>query len=164
MGEDITEVVGRFSGRDSFQSAVEALQAAGFSESDLSVLDTHETLAAAGTSGEAWQRTLAGLVGEIKFMGPIGAAGLIAISSGPIGATVAGLIAAGLSGAALAEALADMRATPATEEFARALESGTILLWVRAENAGRQESAEEILRHYGAEDVHRHTRKRARTE
>ncbi|MGH6949083.1 MAG: hypothetical protein ACREDZ_17285 [Kiloniellales bacterium] len=164
MSESITEVVGRFSERDSFQAAVETLQAAGFSEPDLSVLDTHETLAAAGTSGEAWRRTLAGLVGEIKFMGPIGAAGLIAISSGPIGATVAGLIAAGLSGAALAEALAEMRATPATEEFARALESGAILLWVRAEDLNRQERAEEILRRHGAEDVHRHTRKRAQSE
>jgi hypothetical protein len=40
------EVVGRFADRDSFKSAVEDLRAAGFERSDLSVLDTRESLSA----------------------------------------------------------------------------------------------------------------------
>ncbi len=66
---EITEVVGRFAGRDEFTTAVEELLSAGFAPSDLSVLDTHEALGAAGTSGEAWQAALAGRGGEIKYVG-----------------------------------------------------------------------------------------------
>ena len=154
----ITEVVGRFAGRDEFTTAVEELLGAGFAPSDLSVLDTHEALGAAGTSGEAWQTALAGLVGEIKYVGPITAAGLIAIATGPVGAAVSAAVAAGLTGAALAELLGTIRATPHTESFARALESGALLLWVHAENAEREARATGILTRHGAADVHRHDR------
>ncbi len=154
----ITEVVGRFAGRDEFTTAVEELLGAGFAPSDLSVLDTHEALGAAGTSGEAWQTALAGLVGEIKYVGPITAAGLIAIATGPVGAAVSAAVAAGLTGAALAEILETVRATPHTESFARALESGALLLWVHAENAEWEALATGILTRHGAADVHRHDR------
>ena len=155
---EITEVVGRFAGRDEFTTAVEDLLGAGFTPSDLSVLDTHEALGAAGTSGEAWQTALAGLVGEIKYVGPITAAGLIAVATGPVGAAVSAAVAAGLTGAALAELLETVRATPHTESFARALESGALLLWVRAENPEREAQATGILTRHGAADVHRHAR------
>ena len=57
-------------------------------------------------------------------MGPLGAAGLIALSSGTIGAAIAGLVAAGVTGVALRELLDDIKATPHTEAFAKALEGG----------------------------------------
>ena len=152
------EVVGRFAERSAFQRAVEALRAAGFAAEDLSVLDSRESLAAAGESGEAWQQTLAGLVGEIHFVGPLAAAGLIMLASGPVGAAVAGLVAAGLTGAALKEALDEVKATPHTEAFARALENGALLLWVRAETATQQAEAKAILTNHGGADVHVHMR------
>lgn len=154
----VSEVVGRFSGRKAFTAAVHDLLAAGFAPSDLSVLDTHESLSAADPPSEAWRHALAGLVGEVKYVGPLTAAGLIAIATGPIGAAVAGAVAAGLTGAALAELLEAVRATPHTESFARALESGALLLWVRAEDAERQAKVREILTRHGAADVHVHTR------
>ncbi|MFQ5774510.1 MAG: hypothetical protein ACE5GS_08345 [Kiloniellaceae bacterium] len=154
----ITEVVGRFAARDPFTAAVRDLLAAGFAPSELSVLDTHESIGAAGPQGEAWKQALAGLVGEVNYVGPITAAGLIAIATGPIGAAIAGAVAAGLTGAALAELLDTVRATPHTESFARALEAGALLLWVRAEDPERQAEAREILTRHGAEDVHLHTR------
>jgi hypothetical protein len=135
-----TEVVGRFADRESFQSAVEALRAAGFEPSDLSVLDSHESLLAAQPDKAAWTQTLSGLVGEIKYMGPLGAAGLI------------------VTGAALRELLEDIKATPHTETFARALEVGAVLLWVRAETKTRQAQATAALRDAGAADVHLHER------
>ena len=156
--ESVTEVVGRFAGREGFTAAVEELVQAGFALSDLSVLDTHEALSAAGTSGEAWQSALAGLVGEIKYVGPITAAGLIGIATGPVGAAVSAAVAAGLTGAALAELLETVRATPHTESFARALEAGALLLWVRAEDPEGEAKASEILTRHGAQDVHRHER------
>lgn len=158
-GQDaVTEVVGRFAGQENFTAAVEELLQAGFGPSDLSVLDTHEALGAAGSSGEAWQSALAGMVGEIKYVGPVTAAGLIAIATGPVGAAISGAVAAGLTGAALAELLGTVRATPHTESFARALEAGALLLWVRAEDAAREAKASEVLSRHGAQDVHRHQR------
>jgi len=154
----VTEVVGRFAGQESFTAAVEELLQAGFGPSDLSVLDTHEALGAAGSSGEAWQSALAGLVGEIKYVGPITAAGLIGIATGPVGAAISAAVAAGLTGAALAELLETVRATPHTESFARALEAGALLLWVRAADSEGESKASDILSRHGAQDVHLHQR------
>lgn len=159
MHSDVNEVVGRFAGRNDFTAAVGALLAAGFDTSDLSVLDTHETLSAAGSSGAAWEEALSGLVGEIKYVGPLTAAGLIGIATGPVGAAVSAAIAAGLTGAALTELLESVRATPHTEAFARALEAGAVLLWVRAETTARETQASDILRRHGAADVHTHLRR-----
>ena len=155
---EVTEIVGRFAGQGEFTGAVEDLLEAGFASSDLSVLDTHESLSVAGTPGQAWQEALSGLVGEIKYVGPITAAGLIAIATGPVGTALSGAIAAGLTGAALAELLETLRATPHTESFARALEGGAVLLWVRAESPEHQGIASEILTRHCAADVHRHKR------
>lgn len=152
------EIVGRFADRESFKSAVEALRAADFEAADLSVLDRHEALSASDTKDGGWSQTLAGLVGEEKYLGPITAAGLIMLASGPVGAAVAGAVAAGLTGAALAELLDDIKATPHTEEFAAALKRGAVLLWVRCETAEREAIARGILTRHGAADVHRHER------
>ena len=154
----VTEVVGRFASKESFKSAVDALLAKGFDRTDLSVLSSHESLAAAGGAGEAWKDTLAGLVGEIKYIGPITAAGLILLASGPVGIAISGAIAAGLSGMALYELLDDVKATPHAREFAKALEKGAVLLWVRADTAERQSAAGDILRRCGGADIHTHQR------
>ncbi len=154
----VTEVVGRFSERDAFQAAVEALRAAGFARTDLSVLDSHVALSVSESDDGAWKQTLAGLVGEIKYMGPIGAAGLIMLSSGMIGAAIAGVIAAGVTGVALKELLDDIKATPHTEAFARALEGGALLLWVRAQEPEKEKRASGLLIAHGAADVHTHRR------
>lgn len=154
----VTEVVGRFAERAPFKAAVEALLAAGFERSDLSVLDSHDSLSASEGKNESWRRTLAGLVGEAKYLEPITAAGLILLASGAVGAAVAGAIAAGLGGMAAFELLNEVRATPHTREFATALENGAVLLWVRAESAERQRLASDALTRHGAADVHVHTR------
>ncbi len=154
----VTEVVGRFETRAAFEQAVKALQAAGFGHADLSVLDSHESLDAAGKEGEAWQETLASLTGEVNFIGPIAAAGFIAMATGPIGAAVALATGAGLSGLAARDILEQIQATPHTEDFARALEAGAVLLWVRAETAEQQAQATAILEEAGAHDLHVHSR------
>lgn len=158
-GETIApEIVGRFADRKTFKSAVEDLHAAGFEHSDLSVLDSKESLAASETSGEAWREAMAGLIGEVKYIGPLTAAGLIMIASGPVGVAVSGVVAAGITGYALRELLDDIKATPHTEEFARALEQGAVLLWVRAATPERQAVARDVLTRHGAKDVHLHRR------
>lgn len=156
--ETTVEVTGIFATRESFTEAVKALTAAGFGHDDISVLDTHESLSAAGTPGEAWKESLAGLVGEINYVGPLTAAGLIALASGPVAAAVAAAMAAGLTGAALIEMLEDIRATPHTEAFAEALEAGAILLWVHVEDDAQTAQVEEILTRHGGTQVHRHVK------
>ncbi|MGF1611746.1 MAG: hypothetical protein ACFCUQ_20260 [Kiloniellales bacterium] len=156
--QGVTEVVGRFAERASFEDAVKALRAAGFEESDLSLLDTHESLSASESELEAWRQRLASLVGEVNYIGPITAAGLIMLASEPLGVAIAGLVGAGFAGAAVKELLDEMRATPHTEAFAKALELGAVLLWVRAQTPERQERAKAILLKHGAADVHTHTR------
>ena len=99
-----------------------------------------------------------GVVGEVKYLGPLTAAGLIMIASGPVGAAISGLVAAGITGLALRELLDDIKATPHTEAFARALEYGAVLLWVRAATPERQTIAREVLVRHGAADVHQHLR------
>lgn len=152
------EVVGRFADRPSFRAAVEDLRAAGFEHSDLSVLDSRESLAASESAGDAWREAMAGLVGEVKYIGPLTAAGLIMVASGPVGVAVSGLMAAGITGYAMRELLEDIKATPHTEEFARALEQGAVLLWVRAPSQARQSVARDVLTRHGAKDVHLHRR------
>ncbi|WP_375593752.1 hypothetical protein ABWI00_17115 [Algihabitans albus] len=154
----VTEAVGRFETRAAFEDAVKALTEAGFGHADLSVLDSHELLDAAGKEGDAWRETLASLTGEVNFIGPIAAAGLIAIATGPVGAAVALAAGAGLSGLAARDVLERIQATPHTEAFARALEAGAVLLWIRAETPEAQASATAILEAAGAEDVHLHSR------
>ena len=70
---------------------------------------------------------------------------------------IAATVAAGFTGAALRDLLEKVEATPHTEAFARALENGSLLLWVAGEGA-RLDEAEAILKFNGARDVHRHLR------
>jgi len=149
-----TEVVGRFNDRATFVAAVQALLAAGFERADLSVLDNHDSLTAADDPNETWRQTLAGLVGEAKYLEPITTAGLIMLASGVIGVAIAGVIAAGLGGLAIYELLGNIRATPHTREFARALERGAVLLWVSVSDETREQLAHDILTKRGAADVH----------
>lgn len=155
---EIVEVVARFESSEAFKAALEALLAAGFERSDLSLLDTHESIDAAGEEGTAWQDTLAGLVGEVNYVGPLTAAGLIAIAAGPVGAMIAATVAAGITGLALREVLEQAQATPHTEAFARALQHGALLLWVYAPDEARQTRAKAILSTNGGKDVHIHSR------
>lgn len=155
----VTEIVGRFAKRKTFAKAVEALQEAGFEHADLSALDSHQSIDTALEDEETpWHERLSSLVGETKYVGPLTAAGFIAVATGPLGAAIATAVGAGVAGMAAKEFLEQVEATPRTEEFARALEQGAVLLWVYADSEERQNTARKILTAHGAEDVHLHTR------
>jgi hypothetical protein len=155
----VTEVVGIFADRKSLQAAIGELLKAGFERTDLSVLDSHDSLSAAQRKpDDAWRRTLTGLVGEAKYIEPLTAAGLILLASGPVGAAVAGAVAAGVGGLALFEFLSELQATPHTREFAEALKQGKLLLWVRAEDEERRGRASGILKRHDASNIHAHKR------
>jgi hypothetical protein len=150
----IREMVGTFSDRAHFEAAVAALQVAGFARSDLSVLASHDSLDAAGRDAKPWKDVLTALVGELKYEGPLVAAGLIALAAGPTGAAIAGLVAAGVGGAAVKELLDEVSAIPDSEDFARALAAGSVILWVTVTDEAEVEKAKRALAAHGAANLH----------
>ena len=150
------EVVGLFTRRDDFERAVAALTAAGFDRTDLSVLASHESIDAAGTPGKPWKDALTALVGELKYEGPLVASGAILLAGGPVAATIAGIIGAATAGVAAKEVLEEVTATPHTEDFARSLVAGSVILWVRADAENREKTAAEVLSANGGRNVHVH--------
>jgi len=155
----IREAVASFPDREHFHNAVSNLLAAGFETSDLSVLASHDSLAAAGEPSAGGPKIMpAGLSDEIKYIAPLTVAGVILLSGGPIAATIAALVGAGLGGAALKELFDDYTAPRHSEDFRAALEAGAALLWVRCEDADRELTATRILEEAGGRHVHVHGR------
>jgi hypothetical protein len=152
--ESRREVVGLFADRATFDHAVEELLRSGFERADLSVLASHESLEAAGRPGRSWREALIALVGELKYEGPLVASGAIFLAGGPVAATIAAILGAAVGGAALVDLLGELTARPHTEDFARSLAAGSIILWVRAPDESRQARARAILEKNGASNVH----------
>ena len=155
----IREAVASFPDREHFHRAVADLSAAGFDTGDLSVLASHDSLAAAGEPPAGQPRLLpAGLSDEIKYIAPLTVAGIILLSGGPITAGIAALVGAGLGGAALKELFDDYTAPRHAGDFQAALQAGAALLWVRCEDSERELTATRILEEAGGRHVHVHGR------
>ena len=150
------EVVGIFSARDGFEKTVAALKGSGFESTDLSVLASHESIAAAGKPERTWKEVLTAMVGELRFEGPLVASGAIVLAGGPTAAAIAAIIGAAVSGVAVKELLDEVTARPHTEQFERSLAAGGLILWVRAESDEQQRTAIDILTLHGAANVHVH--------
>lgn len=155
------EIVGIFRDRSSFEAAIGALYKAGFVRADISVLDSHESVDVAGPDETSWKEALRTLVGDIKYEGPLVASGAILLVGGATAAAIAGLIAAATTAAAASELLNEMTAKPHTEAFARAVDAGSIILWVTVETEKREHLAKTILEDTGGENVHLHGRQPA---
>jgi hypothetical protein len=152
-GQD-NELVGLFADREAFESAVAALLAAGFDRTDLSVLSSRESIDVAGRPARSWKEALIALVGELKYEGPLVASGAIVLAGGPTAAALAGVIGAAVGGLAVKELLEEVTAKPHTEDFARSLAAGSVVLWVRVEDDDRATRAARLLEEHGAANVH----------
>ncbi len=150
------EVVGLFADRDSFEATIKALVKAGFERSDLSLLSSHESLAAAGKPGKPLHDILRALVGELKFEAPLVASGAIFLAGGPMAASIAALIGTATGVIAAREVIAEVTSTPHTEDFARSLAAGSVILWVRVGHPEDEEKAMRILADNDAGNIHVH--------
>jgi len=150
----LREAVASFADRAHFRRAVSSLLAAGFRHEDLSVLASHQPLAAA--EGEPGEFVAAGLSDELKYIAPLTVAGIVLVSGGPIAVTVAALVGAGLGGAALKELFDDYAAAPHRQDFEAALKAGAALLWVRCDDPELELRATRILEESGGRFVHIH--------
>lgn len=150
------EVVGVFSGRDGFEAAVTALLAQGFERADLSVLGSHESIDAAGRPAKPWKDVLTAMVGEIKYEGPLVASGAIFLIGGTYAAAIAAVVGAAVGGIAIKELLGEATSAPHTDDFTRALAAGSVILWVRADDAPSESTAIATLEKNGGANVHVH--------
>lgn len=154
----IREAVASFRDRGHFHAAVSNLVAAGFAASDLSVLASHDPLATAGEPAGAPGWLPAALSGEVSYLEPLTAAGVVLLSGGPVAAVLAALVGAGLGGAALKQLFDDYTAPPHRENFRAALAAGDVLLWVCCPDPDRELAATRILEEAGGRHVHIHGR------
>jgi hypothetical protein len=150
----VREAVASFSDRRHFHAAVASLVAAGFAPADLSVLATHDPLAAAGEPEGARALLPAALAGEVKYLVPLTVAGFTLVSGGPVAVALAALVGAGLGAAALKELFDDYTAPPHAAAFRAALAAGDALLWVRVDNGTREAAATRLLAEAGGRNVH----------
>ncbi len=157
----VREAVGVFKNRESFEAAVHHLLDNGFERSDLSVLDSHESLDAAGKPGKPFKDVLTALVGEIKYEGPLVASGAILLAGGPTAAMIASVIGAATAGVAAKEVLDEVTATPQTENFANALAAGGVILWVTCADGVKEAEALKVLEQFDGANVHMHERRPA---
>jgi hypothetical protein len=155
----VREAVASFPDRAHFHRAVSDLLAAGFAVSDLSVLASHDSLAAADEPGSGKASLLpAGLSDEVNYIAPLTLAGFIVLSGGPIAVALAALVGAGLGGAAVKELFDNFTEPRHSADFQAALKAGAALLWVRCADPDRELVATRILEEAGGRHVHIHGR------
>ncbi|HSV29871.1 MAG TPA: hypothetical protein VLL76_09930, partial [Candidatus Omnitrophota bacterium] len=80
--------------------------------------------------------------------------GMIALFAGPVGASAAALVAAGVGGMAAKELLDEISAIPESDDFARALAAGSVILWVIVRDQLQEERAKAVLVEKGGANVH----------
>jgi len=155
----IREAVALFSSREALQSAIDALIGAGFKRSDLSILSSHESIEASEKPENRLGDLRNALGSDLRYLGPLAAAGFIMLAAGPMAAVLAAVIAAGIGGMAVKELLDETTSAPHTEDFARALEAGAVIIWVRPANEEGESRAISILEEQGGSNVHMNERR-----
>jgi hypothetical protein len=153
------ELVAQFKDAAGFEQAVEALLAAGFERTDLSMLGTHDSLEVAGElAGYRRDPALsmqAGLASEGGMIGSIALAGVLLLAAGPVGVAGAAVAAAAAGALALRPFLGQLAEAVHAEGFAGAIEAGKILLWVRTGTAEEVERATAALAGAGGTNLAR---------
>src|ERR1700757_183123 len=161
-----TAVFGIYRNRAGVESAVDALKAAEFRNSDISVLfpentgtkdfaHEKETKAPEGaTAGAGTGALLGGGLGWLAGIGALAIPGLGPfIAAGPIMAALAGAAggaaAGGITGALIGMGIPEDEA----KRYEGKVKDGNILLSVHTEDAAERDRAKEILKKNGAEDI-----------
>ena len=161
-----TAVFGIYSTRDSVETAVDSLKAAGFRNTDISVLfpenvGTKDFAAEKNTKAPEGATTGAGtgvvLGGALGWLAGIGALAIPGIgpfiAAGPIMAALAGAgaggVLGGLTGALVGMGIPEYEA----KRYEGRVKKGGILLSVHSDDSNWTKKAKEILEQTGAEDV-----------
>jgi len=150
------EVVGLFNDENSFRQTIDALLEQGFDRADLSVLGSHQSLDATEAETSNWQNALTTLASDIKFEVPLIASGAVILAGGPIAGMIAAIVGAAVGGVAVKQVIDGIVSQPHSEEFVRSVEAGSIILWVRVDDKTLSQTATDVLKQFGAQNVHIH--------
>lgn len=174
---EVPEAVGVFDTFESFQKAFYDLRMVGFSRYDLSVLGSDEALKekfgdaylraekmeddphvprAAFVSEEAIGEMEGVIIGGAFFIPSYIAMAAMAAAGGTAAATAAAVAIVGLPAAAIGLLLARRVQQHHKDYYAKQIEHGGILLWVRVADKQRERLAVDILKGHSGKDVHVH--------
>jgi hypothetical protein len=172
----IREAVGVFDNHSSLENAIEELEISGFARREISVLASEKAVKERFSRPHVKTKLLednpdAPRSPDIKEE-ELGIAQGVLVGSGIITGTVAAIFAAGgivapglvpivivgsagggIAGIVLAKLLGNKYA----EFFQHQIDQGGLLLWVNTSNPKLELKAQEILKKYGAKDIHIHT-------
>lgn len=161
-----TSVFGIFATRTHAEEAVDALRAAGFRNTDISVLFPdnvgtkdfaveHHTKAPEGTAaGAASGAVLGGVLGWLAGIGMLAIPGIgPLVAAGPIVAALAGVGAAGAVGGMVGALVGMGIPEYEAKRYEGRVKNGGILLSVHSDNSDWTNRAKDILKHVGAEDI-----------
>jgi hypothetical protein len=159
-------VFGIFATRTSVEEAVDALRAAAFRNTDISVLFPdnvgtkdfaveHHTKAPEGTAaGAASGAVIGGVLGWLAGIGLLAIPGIgPLIAAGPIVAALAGAGAAGIGGGIVGALVGMGIPEYEAKRFEGRVRNGGILLSVHCDNSDWISRAKDILKHAGADDI-----------
>ncbi|MAF50230.1 MAG: hypothetical protein CMM10_18395 [Rhodospirillaceae bacterium] len=147
------EVVGTIADKAQLDETVAALKTAGFDSTDLSLLSSHDSLATLEGEGKHWKDAVTALAGEYTVLGPLAVSGGIILAGGPAAATIAGIVGAAVGGMALIEVVHEAVTEADADNVSRALEAGSVIIWVRAASEERGATARRVLQSCGASNI-----------
>ena len=127
----------------------------GFTKDDISLLTSHQALDDVDMNEEEIKTSVTEAMGEdLKLVGPIATAGLIMLATAPFDALIAGAIAAGLGVVAIKNILEGWLSEHALNEYADAVQAGSIVVWINAETREQEMLARAVLDKGSAENIH----------
>lgn len=173
----VREAVAVFADANALETAVDALEAAGFNRAGISVLGTdhagdfiHQTYRsvvdieddknapqAAYVSADSRVEGEAEAVAVPFLIGGLAGAAAVAASGGILAAAIAATILGGAAGAGLGSLLVRAVAHRHAAEIERQLALGGLVLWVNVPNEEAEQRALAALNKAGGRDVHVHT-------
>ncbi|HKK30541.1 MAG TPA: hypothetical protein VKA18_09140 [Alphaproteobacteria bacterium] len=175
--DTVREAVGIFHDADKMQSAIDDLLMAGFSQAELSLVASEETVR--DKLGHMYERVedteddpdipreiyvapesrgdaQGGLIGGLLYVGAVAAAGAVVATGGTVAAAIAAAAAAGIGGGVVGSALATILEKRHADYIQEQMDRGGLILWVNIRDAEHEKKAVDILSKYSGDDVHVH--------
>jgi len=171
----IREVVGVFKSVEDMQNCIRELEGTAFPRQDLSVMgsrgdlehifgaktvrpdfaiDNADTPRKAPSRPEEQTIGIAGMIGGSAYVGAMA----FALSAGAVSMPIliASVVIGGLAGGALGLGVAKLLGSRYKRHMGEQIEKGGLLLWVRAPDADKQDTAKRIMIRHNGYDVHTH--------
>lgn len=176
-GRLVREAVAVFHDAEIMETAIDELLSSGFDRAEISLLageqvveerlghrfdDVRELEDDPAAPRRAFVPTAAigeaegAAIGALMFVGAVSAVGAVVASGGTLGAAITAAAAAGGGSGAVGAVLGKLIERRRARGLQAQLERGGLLLWVNLRDQAHERRAIEILKRYGAEDVHVH--------